>query len=444
MNAILAMAFKDIKLTLRDPMGLFWIVAFPLLMAVLIGAVFSGSGGGGSSGALRVMVVNEADNDLSARFIGELQSNEALTITRWRAHDDGTTVPLTLDFAMDSLRRGSTTGAILLTGDFETNMGALFGGQGDIGLQLAVDPSRRAEKGFLEGMVMQAYFSAIQRDFTNPGLMREQLQRGIADFDANASGLDPGQRLVYRSFLTSLDLFLANVEPETLSEGMGGGEGGGGMRLSIPTIEVERESRPVPTSYEISFPQATTWGLLACVTAFALTLVRERTSGALVRLQASPITPWQVLAGKGAACFLACLLVIAELFVIAALFFDVTVESLGLFTGGAICASLCFTGIMMLVSTIGKTEAAVGGAGWAVMMPLAMAGGAMVPLMAMPGWMLAVSNFSPVKWAIYSFEGAVWRELTLAEALPGWGILVATGAVAFGLGVSLLVRSRSV
>jgi len=41
----------------------------------------------------------------------------------------------------------------------------------------------------------------------------------------------------------------------------------------------------------------------------------------------------------------------------------------------------------------------------------AMIGGVMIPLIAMPPWLLSLSNISPMKWAILSYEGAIWRGL---------------------------------
>jgi len=59
----------------------------------------------------------------------------------------------------------------------------------------------------------------------------------------------------------------------------------------------------------------------------------------------------------------------------------------------------------------------------------------MVPLFIMPGWMQAVSDFSPVKWAIIALEGALWRHFTSAEMAVPCGILTAVGGLAFFLGV---------
>jgi ABC-2 type transport system permease protein len=73
-------------------------------------------------------------------------------------------------------------------------------------------------------------------------------------------------------------------------------------------------------------------------------------------------------------------------------------------------------------------------------MPLAMLGGGMVPLIAMPEWMQAASNVSPIKWGIEALEGAIWRDYSLTDMLLRCGVLVGVGAVCFALGVMNLKR----
>jgi linearmycin/streptolysin S transport system permease protein len=98
----------------------------------------------------------------------------------------------------------------------------------------------------------------------------------------------------------------------------------------------------------------------------------------------------------------------------------------------------CFTGLMMFISTLGKTPEGVGGAGWGVMMPMAMLGGGMIPLIAMPGWLYQLSSLSPVKWGILGLEGAIWRGFSVGEMLLPCGILLAVGAVGFVAGAQVL------
>jgi ABC-2 type transport system permease protein len=90
---------------------------------------------------------------------------------------------------------------------------------------------------------------------------------------------------------------------------------------------------------------------------------------------------------------------------------------------------------MMMISSFGKSEQAVAGAGWALLMPMAMLGGAMVPQFLMPSWMLTLSNISPIKWAILGLEGAVWRGFSASEMLLPVAVLLSFGGVCFLIGV---------
>ena len=103
--------------------------------------------------------------------------------------------------------------------------------------------------------------------------------------------------------------------------------------------------------------------------------------------------------------------------------------------------SICFVGIMMLMSVIGKTEESVSGAAWSANMLMAMFGGGMVPLLFMPNFMKTLSNVSPVKWSILALEGAIWRGFTLGEMMVPCAALFGIGAVCLAIGTRVLSRS---
>jgi ABC-2 type transport system permease protein len=194
------------------------------------------------------------------------------------------------------------------------------------------------------------------------------------------------------------------------------------------------------SAFEVTFPSSVLWGLMGCVTTFAISIVLERMQGTLLRLQVAPASWGQILAGKGLACFLACCAVATLLLVVGRLFFGVRIDParlplLALAVGSTAAA---FTGLMMFVSTLGKTTSGVAGAGWGLMMPLAMLGGGMIPLIAMPNWLFQLSSISPVKWGILSLEGAIWRNFSVGEMLLPCGILLAVGAVGFVAGAQIL------
>jgi ABC-2 type transport system permease protein len=149
----------------------------------------------------------------------------------------------------------------------------------------------------------------------------------------------------------------------------------------------------------------------------------------------SPLSRTHLLAGKALACFAGIFVVEAGLFVLGRLAFQVRPASWGLLALAGLATAVAFVGIMMLTASLGKTEQAASGAGWAILMPMSMVGGGMVPLFAMPDWMVTVSNVSPVKWAILALEGAIWRGFSLQEMLLPCAILAAVGVVCFVAGI---------
>ena len=113
-----------------------------------------------------------------------------------------------------------------------------------------------------------------------------------------------------------------------------------------------------------------------------------------------------------------------------------------LFILAALCTVLCFVGLMMFICTLGRTEQSVGGAGWAIIMIMAMIGGGMVPLAFMPSWLRPFSHISPVKWSIFALEGAIWRNFNLMEMINPCFILLLIGMISFCLGVVMLRRQE--
>jgi ABC-2 type transport system permease protein len=247
----------------------------------------------------------------------------------------------------------------------------------------------------------------------------------------------PDARANLEEFFTDLDRFLGDDSQMTQTDtaGTGGGPGGGLQPLVVEKVDITVARRGPTSAYAISFPQGAIWGILAAAAAFGISIVVERTHGTLVRLQTAPISRTQILAGKALACFATTVVISVVLFSLARVVFGLRPGSVPLLALAIVSASIAFVGIMMLLSVLGKTEQSAGGIGWGILLVMSMIGGGMIPLFALPSWMLTVSHFSPVKWAILSMEGAVWRQFTLGEMMLPCGILWAVGVVCFLIGV---------
>lgn len=378
MGPIWALAKKDLLLLVRDKAGLFWVLAFPLMFAMFFGSIFGDSGGGGRS-SLKLAVIDEDESPESKLLIQKLDESDAVELRR-QADD----FPYDAETAREAVRKGHLTAYVRILDGYELQIYEMFEGKSDREptLEVGLDPARQAEVGFLQGALMNASFGSVQ----------ELLLGESAETESTA-------RLVRR-------------------------------------VEVVRSRDGEPRkTFDVTFPQALVWGLMSVAMAFAIFTVRERASGTLLRLRIAPLSRVQLLGGRALACFLACMATMVIIEGIAFALFGVRFDHLGLLLLGMAATSVCFTGLMMTMSVMGKTEPAVAGAAWGLMMPFAMVGGGMIPLMAMPSWLASVSVVSPFKWAITAIEGAAWRGYDLADMWLPCSVLVAFGVGSFSIGV---------
>lgn len=421
MGAILTLACKDLRLLARDRFGLFWAFAFPLVLAVLFGAMFAGESGRPLK-ALPVAIADEDQSELSRELLRRLGASGALEIeVLGRAE------------AREAVRLGRKAACVAIPNGFELQAG-LFGNE-TVVFEAGLDPARRAEASMLRGLLLEAVHGLLTERMSDRRRLRDAVEGAEMGARMNTE-LPAEERKKAEVFLGQLGEFLDSAAPETLKQGMG-----------APPAEVRETAvaaDALPRSpFEITFPAGMIWGLIGCVSAFALSLARERTACTLRRLRFAPVSPAQVLAGKALACALAGLLTLVLLNAAGVAVFRIRVACPGLLALALACSACCFAGLMALLGTLGRTEQSTAGAGWALLMTLAMFGGAMMPLYFMPAWMQDVSNISPVKWAILVIEGALWRGFTWKEsAAPLVGLLV-LGAVGFAAGAWRLNRTET-
>jgi ABC-2 type transport system permease protein len=438
MHAVLIMAAKDLKLISRDCLGLFFIIGFPILMGVFFGAMYGSVDPG--SAALSIALVDEDQSAMSAKFADFLAETGKVEIEKLDRYE-----------ARDRVRRGRLVGMIAIPKGFGETAGVVW--MDSPAIEVGIDPSRKAETGMLQGMIMQASGKLMASRFQDPASMRPLIRQAQQDI-SDATDVPAVMRPLLLQLMDSLESLLESWQNVRAAEGNSDNDTAAdvpGFQLArIETIDVTREIpkgstealiRQLRSQWDISFPQAMLWGVLACVASFAVTIVRERKQGTFLRLQVAPVTRAQVLAGKAAACFLSVLGVILVMVTIG-IWLGMRPRSPWLLAMAAMSIATCFVGIMILMSVIGRTEEAVSGAAWGANMFMAMFGGAMIPLVFMPGFMKAISHFSPVKWSILSLEGAIWRGFDLSEMLLHCGLLIVTGGFCLAIGAFVLASAR--
>jgi ABC-2 type transport system permease protein len=423
MREIAAMAFKDLRILLRDRMGFFFTLIWPMLIAVFFGMIFGGNRAEEQATGIHLVVVDRDRSPQSEAFIRSLESGGEFRLT----FGDSTQ-------AAEAVMHRRAVAYIILQPGFGEASDRVFWGE-PARVELGVDPARNAEAAMVEGVLMKHASERLGDFFSNRRSQRENIRRARQATDTDEQ-IPPEIRRNLSRLFADLDRFVAadSAYADTAaSAGMG--------RTGFQPIAVERRAISAPTrrgprsAFAITFPQGVIWGLIGTSAGFAVSIVTERTRGTLFRLQTAPIGRTSVLGGKALACFISILLMAAALYTLAFLAFGLRPASLPLLVLAVFSGAAAFVGIMMLLAVSGKTEQAVGGIGWAVMIVISMVGGGMIPLFFMPHWLRSIGTFSPAKWSILAMEGAVWRGFSLTDMLKPCGILIAIGVVCFAVGV---------
>ena len=153
MGPLLTLALKDLRLLWRDKFGLFWVALFPLLMALFFGSIFSG--GGSRAGNMKIALVDQVQSDQSHRLADKLSAKEVLAVT-----------PMPFDSAHALVQKGKLAAYVLLKPSADSTDS--FNPFAMPPIEIGVDPSRKAEAGYLQGMVTEAWFSLLQERMTDP------------------------------------------------------------------------------------------------------------------------------------------------------------------------------------------------------------------------------------------------------------------------------------
>ena len=405
-------------------------------------------------GAVPVALVDEDRSEGSEKFISRLKKEESLSLEVIPTREEG----------IQKVRGAVKPVCLIIPEGYGEAARNLFGGTPPE-LELITDPARPMEAGIGEGLVTSIAFQGMQELFTDRTTMLDQLKSGRESI-LTADDVPEEDRRTYLKFLDDIESFFQ-------SSGFVNGAGSSGKpsaegQASAPETSADRNGwKPVQirktsvadlpasgttaadpkpkkklSSYAITLPQAIAWGVMACAATFALSLVTERTRGTLPRLEIAPIRRWQILAGKALSCAIATAAVMIGMLLLGWAALGVRPVAPLLLIPAIVCIAVAVVGVMMLMSVLGRSEAAVGGISWAVLVVMAMFGGGMIPLAAMKGALAQLSHVSIFRWTILALEGAVWRDYTPMEMVAPCGILLAIGVGGFVVG-SVVYSRRS-
>ena len=192
---------------------------------------------------------------------------------------------------------------------------------------------------------------------------------------------------------------------------------------AVPQIRVEARVWYNPALTSVTYVVPGLFGVI--LMAFpplltALAIVREKETGTIQQIFASPLTRAEFLAGKlipyGVIAFLQIVMVIG----VSYLWFDVPLRgNIGLVIGAGLIYVVCTVGIGLLVSTVTRSQLiAMLLALIVTLMPSFLFSGFLFPIFTMPYALQLYTRLFPVRYFVDLSRGVVLRGAGLPELLP--------------------------
>jgi ABC-2 type transport system permease protein len=377
----LAIAGMNLRRLFRDRIGSFFILVFPFLIILAIGAVF------GSGFTPVVGVVSRGAGSLGEDLVARLERTDDIEV---RAYED---------------REALTT--------------AVERGDAEAGLVIVRGYDERVRSG-----------ETIELPFiSRPAASSSQVGLTVDAVIADQAAAIRAARVVQSEGLAGFDEALARARA---------------LRDTLPRISV-RETTAGGEDPESDFDFGAAQELILFVFVISLSassmLIESRRLGASRRMLASPTSGREILLGETLGRFAIALFEGLLIFVVTLLLFGVDWGDPAAGIATILLFALVGTGAAMLMGSSLRNAEQTGALGVFIGLGFAALGGCMVPIDLFPPVMVTVAHVTPHAWALDAFDEILREGGTLGDVVPELAILAAYAAVLLAV-ASVVFRRR--
>lgn len=383
-GAIWAITRAELLRVSRDRVALFFIVALPLLIIVLIGATTAAAARHLPLGLLVEDPTSASvDGSVSSAVTAGLRTSESLTVRDYSALDD----------MERDIRTGTIAAGVVVPARFD----------------VAVDDGGPAKVMLYAGSHKngEAAASVVQSVMQETGVRHSAVTfvREISGLDANAA-MDVVDRTSSRLPLVGVD---ARVVGHPLAD----------------------QDNP----YAYTVPSNLVMFVFVNSLAVSALLAESKRRGVARRMLAAPVTASTLVMGMGTARFVFALMQSALIIGIGRMLFGVTWGSPPAALALTVAYALVSTGAGLLIGAFVKNPEQGQAVGIPVAIGMGMLGGTMWPLEIVPPVVRAIGHLTPQAWAmdgwialIFEGEGiqAIWLDLTVLVGLAAVLIIIAS------------------
>jgi ABC-2 type transport system permease protein len=363
-----AIGWTNLRLVFRDRVGAFFIVVFPFMIILAIGAVFG-------SGFTPVVGIVSGGGPLGDDLVRRLEATEGIEVRSFGDRADLTT----------AVQRGHVEAGLVIPAGYDE---AVRSGE-TVELPFVARP---AGAGAQVGLTVDA---VLAEQATELRAARFRAAEGLGSFD------------------------------EALERARA-------AEAAVPAIEVrETVAGGDDSEGDFDYGAAQELVLFVFVISLSASamLIETRRLGLSRRMLASPTSAGTILVGESLGRFAIAMFEGLLIFVVTLLLFDVDWGDPVAGVAIIVLFALVGTGAAMLMGSALHNAEQASGIGVFIGLGFAALGGSMVPLEIFPPVMRTIAHATPHAWAIDAFDVVLGEGGGIADVLPELGVLAAYAAV---------------
>jgi len=402
MRKLLASAYKELLLLIRDIGGLAVLFLMPLLLVIVITIVQDGTFKTIKQNKIPIVLVDKDKGEVSTTILNNLKKSEMFEVSEQSNEK----------LVEELVQNGKYQLAIVIPENLsnDLNLKVTENVEGILA-KFGVDEGELPpEKSNLESKEVKLYFDpATQFSFRNS--IKSGINQMVSKIETQS---------IYKAFQDELG--------EDPSEQIFDTESFINFKEIIPN---SGKQAMIPNSTQHNIPAWTLFAIFFIILPLSINMVKEKNQGTFIRLQTHPVSYATVLGGKALVFLTVALIQFALMLLVGIYLFpllglpqlDVS-GRLPLLFVVAFFAGLAAVGLGLLVGTIAKSQEQSAPFGATFVVILAAIGGVWVPVFAMPKLMQALSNLSPMNWGLNAFYDVFLRNVGFSEILLEIGLLL--------------------
>ena len=272
---------------------------------------------------------------------------------------------------------------------------------------------------------------------------------------------DPATQFAFRSSVKNgIDKMISQIESRTIYKVFQEQLSGDDTKIDFETeglisfkeiVPAQGDKEILPNSTQHNVPAWTLFAIFFIIVPLSINMVKEKNQGTFVRLRTNPVSYGTVLGGKTLVYLCVCLIQFS-LMLLVGIYLLPTMGlprlevsgRLSLLFAVALFAGLAAVGLGLLLGTVARTQEQSAPFGATFVVILAAMGGVWVPVFIMPPFMQHLSNLSPMNWGLNAFYDVFLRNVGFREILPEISLLLLFFIITTGISIIYNERRNAV